>query len=395
MKIIFVAVLLTLLLMAGGTAFSATESPPAASVPDVGAIIEQQLSELDTAPLDEVLARLHAEYAGYVPELSIPGILSGLRTGAIVDPREFANSLLRYAFREVVAQSGLLSRLVVLAVLCALMQKMQDSFGGGVGQVAYAVCFVVLMGMVLTSFSLTVRTVSTAVNTLLTLVYSLMPVLLTLLLSMGAAASATLLHPLIAAATATVSAIVINTVLPLLYFSGVLSLISAFSDKLPVSKLASLLKQLGIAVMGVAFAVFIGLTVVQGTAASVADGIALRTAKYAVKNFIPVVGGLFADVVETVAGASLLLKNGMGLAGLLAVFILCALPAINVMVTVFIYRLAAAIIQPLGAKPVVQALDSLADVLVVVGGALVTVGIMLFILITIVISSGNAVLAIR
>jgi len=393
MKILVMAVLFVLL-SAVGTAHAAPERP-GQNAPDVSAIIEQQLSELDTAALDEVLAKLQAEYAGYIPEIGLRQLIGGLRAGVMVDPRELLNSLLRYAFREVVAQTGLLTRLLVLAVLCVLMQKMQDSFGGGVGQVAYAVCFVVLMGIVLTSFSLTVRTVSNAVQTLLTLLYALMPVLLTLLLSMGAAASAALLHPLLATAATTVSAIVVNTVLPLMYFSGLLSFINALSDKLPVSKLASLLKQLGVAVMGVAFAVFIGLTVVQGTAAGVADGIALRTVKYAVKNFIPVVGGLFADVVETVAGASLLLKNGIGLAGLLGVFFLCALPAINVMVTVFIYRLAAAIIQPLGAKPVVQALDSLADILVVVGGALVTVGIMLFILITIVIGTGNAVLAIR
>jgi stage III sporulation protein AE len=393
MKILVTAVLFVLL-AAAGTAHTAGEIP-GQKAPDIGAIMEQQLSELDTLALDEVLAELQAEYAGYIPEISLRRLIGDLRAGIIVDPRELLNSLLRYAFREVVAQSGLLARLVVLAVLCALMQKMQDSFGGGVGQVAYAVCFVVLMGIVLTSFSLTVRTVSDAVQTLLTLLYALMPVLLTLLLSMGAAVSAALLHPLLAAAATTVSAIVVNTVLPLMYFSGLLSFISAFSDKLSVSKLASLLRQLGVAVMGVAFAVFIGLTVVQGTAAGVADGITLRTVKYAVKNFIPVVGGLFADVVETVAGASLLLKNGIGLVGLLAVFFLCALPAINVMVTVFIYRLAAAIIQPLGAKPVAQALDSLADVLVVVGGGLITVGIMLFILITIVIGTGNAVLAIR
>jgi len=394
MKIIVIAVLFVLL-SAAGTAYAATQVPEGQQPPDVGVIIEQQLSELDTTALDEVLAELQAEYAGYIPEFSLQQLIGDLRAGVIVDPREVLNSLLRYAFREVVAQSGLLTRLVVLAVLCALMQKMQDSFDGGVGQVAYAVCFVVLMGIVLTSFSLTLRTVGNAVHTLLTLLYALMPVLLTLLLSMGGAASAALLHPLLAAAATMVSAIVVNTVLPLMYFSGLLSFISAFSDRLPVSKLASLLRQLGVAVMGVVFAVFIGLTVVQGTAAGVADGIALRTVKYAVKNFIPVVGGLFADVVETVAGASLLLKNGIGVVGLLAVFFLCALPAINVMVTVFIYRLAAAIIQPLGAKPVVQALDSLADVLVVVGGALVTVGIMLFILITIVIGTGNAVLAIR
>jgi len=394
MKIVVTIVLLLFLLGVG--AVGAANAPPIEQVaPDINVIIEQQLRELDTTDLEAVLERIKAEYAGYVPDLSLATLIRNLRTGTSIDPREVINGLLRYALQGAIAQAGLLSRLVVLAVLCALMKKIQDSFGGNVGQVGYAVCFVVLMGIVLTSFSLTVRTISSTVDTLLTVVYSLLPVLLTLLISMGAVGSAALLHPLVAAATTTVSAIVINTVLPLLYFSGVLYLVNSFSDKLSVSRLASLLRQLSVAIMGVSFAVFIGLTVVQGTAAGVVDGITFRTAKYAVKNFIPVVGGLFADVFETVAGATLVLKNAVGVAGLMAVFVACAMPALNVLVTVIIYRLAAVIIQPMGVKPLVEVLDSLADVLVVVGGALVTVGIMVFILITIVIGTGNAVLAIR
>jgi len=107
------------------------------------------------------------------------------------------------------------------------------------------------------------------------------------------------------------------------------------------------------------------------------------------------VGGLFSDVFETVAGCSALLKNGVGLAGLVGIFLLCAMPAIKVLVVVLIYRLAAAVVQPLGANPVSEALGSLGAVLTVVGGALITVGVMLFILIAVLIGSGNAALGLR
>lgn len=358
-------------------------------------ILNQQLDELDLQSLEQILRSLEQEYAGYIPDLNIPSMIKHIREGGGLDLRQFLNNLLRFTVKEVIGQSALLGRLIVLAVLCTLMKRMQDSFGGAVGNVAYAICFLVLMGIALQSFSLTIRTVGTSVSTIVSFIYSLLPVLLTLLVSMGAAGSAALFHPLVTVTATTVSTIVANTVLPLLYFSGVLCLINSFSDKLKVSKLASLLKDVAVGVMGLSFTVFIGLSVVQGTAAGVADGITLRTAKFAVKNFIPVVGGLFSDVFETVAGCSMLIKNGIGVVGLTAVFVLCAMPALKIMVTVLIYRLAAAIIQPMGSNPVVEALGSLAGILTVVGGALVTVGIMLFILITIVIGTGNAALAIR
>ncbi len=71
------------------------------------------------------------------------------------------------------------------------------------------------------------------------------------------------------------------------------------------------------------------------------------------------------------------------------------MPAIKVLVAVFIYRLAAAIIQPMGVNPVTDALTNLAGILTVVAGAGITVGIMFFILITVVIGTGNATLFIR
>jgi len=358
-------------------------------------VLNEQLSELDLESLQGVLEEIQDEYAGYIPTLDIPSVISNLRSGGNLNPKEILVNLLRYFLSEIVGQSSLLGRLIVLAVLCALMKKMQDSLGGDVGTVAYAICFLVLLGIALQSFAFTIQTVSGSVRTMVNFIYSLLPVLLTLLVSMGAAGSAALFHPLITVAATTVSTIVANTVLPLLYFSGVLYLINGFSDKLQVSKLAGLLRDIAIGVMGMSFSVFIGLSVVQGTAAGVADGIAFRTAKFAVKNFIPVVGSLFSDVFETVAGCSMVLKNGIGLVGLMTVFILCAMPALKIMVVVVIYRLAAAIIQPMGSNPVADALGSLAGLLTVVGAALVTVGVMLFILITVMIGTGNAALSLR
>jgi len=358
-------------------------------------ILNEQLNELDLHSLEEVLSAIQREYDGYIPNLDVQGVIGSIRSGGGLNPKEVLSNLLRYFLREVVGQTSLLAKLIVLAVLCALMKKMQDSLGGSVGNIAYAICFLVLMGIALQSFAYTVQTVSGSVQTMVNFIYSLLPVLLTLLISMGAAGSAALFHPLVTAAATTVSTIIANTVLPLLYFSGVLYLINSFSEKLQVSKLASLLRDIAVAVMGLAFTVFVGLSVVQGTAAGAADGIAFRTAKYAVKNFIPVVGSLFSDVFETVAGCSMLLKNGIGVLGLVTVFILCAMPALKVMVVVLIYRLASAIIQPMGSNPVVDALGSLAGLLTVVAAALVTVGVMLFILITVVIGTGNAALSLR
>lgn len=81
------------------------------------------------------------------------------------------------------------------------------------------------------------------------------------------------------------------------------------------------------------------------------DGITLRTAKFITGNFIPVLGRMFTDATDTVISASLLLKNTVGILGVAILICIAAFPAIKVLSLAFIYKLAAAILQPLGGGP--------------------------------------------
>ena len=93
----------------------------------------------------------------------------------------------------------------------------------------------------------------------------------------------------------------------------------------------------------------------SGATASAVDGISVRTIRICFKNFIPVVGGIFSDTVDTVVGCSLILKNAIGFTGLVAIFLTILFPVMKIMAMVFIYKLAGAVIQPLGENPLLNA----------------------------------------
>src|SRR5690606_42087626 len=80
----------------------------------------------------------------------------------------------------------------------------------------------------------------------------------------------------------------------------------------PLSRLSGLLPHGALTVLGLGFTVFLGVMVIRGAIAPVADGVALRAAKFLAGTFIPVVGGMMADAVEVVVGGSLLVKNALG-----------------------------------------------------------------------------------
>ena len=151
-KIIAVVILLLMLLPTHASA--APEDLESA----LESVLNEQLSELDLASLETVLQAIQDEYAGYIPQLDVRSVIANLRSGGGLNPKDVLLNLMRYFLSEVVGQSALLGKLIVLAVLCALMRKMQDSLGGDVGSVAYGICFLVLMGIALQSFAFTIKT---------------------------------------------------------------------------------------------------------------------------------------------------------------------------------------------------------------------------------------------
>jgi stage III sporulation protein AE len=158
---------------------------------------------------------------------------------------------------------------------------------------------------------------------------------------------------------------------------------------------AGLFRQGGMAVLGLTLVAFVGVITVQGVAGGVADGVALRTAKYATATFIPVVGKMFADTVDMVMGASLLLKNTIGLFGIATVLTLCALPLIKLASLILVIKLAGALVEPMGDEKMAKCLGGMGDNLMLVFGGVLAVALMFFLAITMIIGVGSITMMLR
>ncbi len=115
----------------------------------------------------------------------------------------------------------------------------------------------------------------------------------------------------------------------------------------------------------------------------------MRTAKYIAGNFVPVVGRMFADAADTVVGASLMVKNVIGLSGVIIVIFLSFFPAVKILALGIIYSLAGAVLQPLGDSPMIQCLSTVGKSLMLIFAAVAIVGLMFFMAITVIIAAGN------
>jgi stage III sporulation protein AE len=168
-----------------------------------------------------------------------------------------------------------------------------------------------------------------------------------------------------------------------------LAVLGTLSREFPMKRLAALVRQWALTLLGLLFILFFGVLTVRGAIAPVSDGLAMKTAKFLTGTFIPVVGSRMAEALEVVVGGSMLIKNAIGGFGMATVFMLMIFPVIKVFSVYMIYRLAAALVEPISDERLVEAMSALATSLSLVIACLLTVGLMFFVSITILVSMGS------
>lgn len=353
-------------------------------------LAERTAASLETDKIGAFWNDIMTEYGGLLPESQKGSLIEFINGDKSFSPQEWLKALFSYLFHEVLANGKLLGTLILLTIFCVILQLLQNAFQQStVSKVAYSIVYMVLIILALNSFHVAINYATEAIQTMTSFILALIPLLLALLASSGGAVSAAFFHPVILFLMNTSGLLIQNIVMPLIFLSAILSIVSTMTEQYKVTQLANLLRNIAIGALAVFLTIFLGVISVQGASAAVTDGITLRTAKFITGNFIPVLGRMFTDATDTVISASLLLKNTVGILGVAILICIAAFPAIKVLSLAFIYKLAAAILQPLGGGPVITCLDVISKSVIYIFAALAIVSLMFFLSLTVIITAGN------
>lgn len=358
--------------------------------------IHEQVEHLGLEEVATFWDRIMNEYGGFLPESQKGSIYQFVEGEKKFSIQEWFLAMIKFLFYEIVANGKLLGMLILLTVFSTLLQHLQNAFEqNAVSKIAYGIVYMVLIIIALNSFHVAISYTEEAINGMTSFLLALLPLLLALMASSGGLISAAFFHPVIIFLMNTSGLLIEKIVLPLLFLSALLYLVSTLSEQFKVTQLAQLLRNVGIGLLGAFLTIFLGVLSVQGATAAVSDGITLRTAKFVTGNFVPVLGKMFTDAADTVISASMLLKNTVGLIGAALLLIIALFPALKVLALSFIYKFAAAILQPLGGGPVIDCLDIISKCVVYIFAALAIVSVMFFLSITVIIAAGNVTMMVR
>ncbi|WP_339319705.1 stage III sporulation protein AE [Paenibacillus sp. FSL R10-2734] len=399
LKIILLLIPCFFILWFAGTTQLATASPTSgsSSPTPIDQWVKGQVNNLPTDKVESYWDQLMKDYGGFFPDGATPSLMDMLLPGDKgLSLQSVLSGLLGFMWHEVLYNGRLLVTIVMVSVLSMILETLQTAFERKtVSKVAYTLCYMVVLVIAVNSFNIAIGYAKDAIDRMIDFMMAMIPLLFALLASMGNVFTVSVTHPLIVFMIHTVGTLIHTIVFPLLFFSAVLHIVSALSEKYKLTQLANLLRNIGAGLLGVLLTVFLGVISVRGITSSVTDGVTIRAAKYITGNFVPVIGKMFADATDTVISASLLVKNAIGLSGVIIILFLCAFPAIKILVLALIYNVAAAVMQPLGETPIVVCLQTIGKSMVYVFAALAAVSLMFFMAVTIMLTAGNLTVMMR
>ncbi len=360
-------------------------------------IILEQLNNINLDQLQKEVNSINQRASDLLPRLNIKDLILGFVRGDLdLNWKQIIKSLIKYLGQEVTANMYILGQIIILGVIGAILQVFHGSFSSKtISKTANLLLFLVLATLMLQSFKMAIDLGVRTVDYMVSFMLALLPVLLTLLVSMGALASAAIFHPLTYLIVSTMATVIKKFILPLIFISSILGIVNNISDQFRISRLASLMKEISMGALSLLLMVLIGGLMLQGGAAALSDSLSLRTAKYLTGTFIPVIGGIFSDAVDLIVSCSLVIKNALNIFGVIAIIVIVIYPIIKLIALVFIYKFAGALIQPIGDPRMVEMLNGLGNSLLLVFLIVITVAFMFFITITVIVGTANLTVMMR
>ena len=330
------------------------------------------------------------QYTGeFFADADISEILNSAISGK-VDNSKIYKKILNILGTEV--QTGIKSLFSILAIIIihSILKSISESLeNDSISKLIYYVQYIAIVTIIMSNFSDVINLVKQTSNNLIGFMNTLIPVLVSLMLYTGSITTTSILEPIILFLINFIGNLIQNILIPIILIIASISIISKISDQVQVAKLSKFLKSSTLWFLGIILTIFVGIVSLEGTLASSVDGITAKTAKSIVSSAVPVVGKILGDVVDSVLGCGIILKNAVGFVGVVIIISICIVPILKLSVLTISYKLVASISEVIADEKIVKLLDEMGDIFKILLGILFTIFFMVIIGTTLLIKMSN------
>lgn len=314
-------------------------------------------AEFDFDGLDESLREM---FPG--ERISFREIVTALIQG---DGKEAGGMALRFLselfFYELENGRKNLAYILIITLIAAIFTNFSNAFQNRqVSEISFYILYMLLITLCLQTFRMTMAGVENDLERLLDFMRVLSPSYFLAVAIAAGSSSSLVFYNVVLFLIYIVETLILHVLLPLIQIFMVVQVMNYLSGEDYLSQLAELLKKLVTWGLKTLVACVIGINVVQGMLAPAIDTLK-RSALTRTAEAIPALGNIIGGVADVVLGSAVLIKNGIGMAGVLILAVLCCIPLMKIALMMVLYKLAAALVQPVSDKRITGCISSVSE----------------------------------
>lgn len=354
-------------------------------------IIEQQ----EEFKIQDFIKNAEKFTGEFFEDIDINEILNDAIKGE-VDNSTLLKKILNILGKEVTTNIKSLVSILAIILIHSILKSISESLeNNNISKLIYYVQYILIVTVIMSNFTDIIKLVQDTTGNLIGFMNALVPLLITLMMHTGSITTSSVVEPIILFMINFIGNIIQNLIIPFVLVLTSLVIISKISDKVHIDKLSKFFKSGIVWFLGIVLTVFVGVVSLEGTLSSSVDGITAKTTKAVVSSAIPVVGKILGDAVDTVLGCGIVLKNAVGLVGVVIVIGICIMPILKLFVLSVSYKLLSTVVQPIADEKIIDLLEQIGDIFKIFLGILCAISFMLIIGTTLVLKISNGTMMYR
>ena len=314
-------------------------------------------SEFDFSEIDNSLQKIFPEekmdFKSLVTAL-IEG--DGKNAGELI--MDFISDQFAYEFRY---NRQNLAYMLLIAVIAAIFTNFSNAFQNRqVSEISFYVLYILLITMCLNAFRIAMSGIEGHLETLLDFMRVLCPSYFLAVAIASGSSRSLIFYNIVLFLIYVVEVLILRFLLPVINIYIMVQVLNYLAGEEYLSQFAELLSKMVTWILKTLVTCVIGINVIQGMLAPAIDALK-RSALTKTAEAIPGIGNAIGGVTDVVLGTAVLIKNGIGMAGAAVMIAICAIPIVQMALMTLMYKLTAALVQPVSDKRITGCISSVSQ----------------------------------
>lgn len=345
-------------------------------------LIQSQVQELN---IDQIITQAEKETG---VEVELKDVFENSLQGKL-NQNLILNIIGKILGTELQESLKMLASILLIIIIYGLMKTISENLGNHqTGKIGHFIQTIILITVLMKIYTQILQIVKDTLETISNFTYMLLPLFMSLSISTGNITTTTGVQSIILIAINIITTFINQILIPIIIVATVIGIISNISDEVHMNKLSKYMKSTTIWLLCIFLTIFTCILSLETNLGQGVDQFTSKTTKTAVSTFVPVVGKILGDTVESVLGCTNIIKNAVGTIGVVGIIAIAAVPLIRIGITTMFIYLISGLAEIVADEKIVYVLEQMGDSYKVLLASVTTVVIMLIIGFTITMKIG-------